>query len=124
MKPILVGFFHLGRTPVRLLLDQSMAGSGSFNMNPDDGGTSEIRVSLTDSLGFEYTMAVLMHESMEFCLANMGCRYCACSAMNNGNSSDWMFVMDHQLFDRAVVDSTRFLLDCIEPLRKAAKKIK
>lgn len=123
MKPVLVGTFALGRLPVRLWVDQRLDGSGVFDMCPPDGGPAEIRVSQTED-DWTTCAAVLMHEAMELSLANSGCRYCSCSAMNNQNSSDWLFVMDHQLFDRAVYDATRFVMESVDLVRKYIGKAK
>ena len=122
-KPIYVGTFVLGRTPVNLLLDQSLCGSGSFNMAPDGKATAEIRISLADGMERDL-MCTLMHEALEFCYALQGCRYAACSSMNNGNSSDWLFVADHQMFDRAVYDATTFMLEAAPNIKAALKKVK
>ena len=69
-------------------------------------------------------MCTLMHEALEFCYALQGCRYAACSSMSNGNSSDWMFVADHQMFDRAVYDATTFMLEAAPNIKAALKKVK
>lgn len=122
-KPILVGTFCLGRVPVNLLLDQTLCGSGSFNMAPDGAVTAEIRISLADNAERDM-LCTLMHEAMEFCFALQGCRYAACSSMSNGNSSDWLFVADHQMFDRAVFDATTFVLAAAPSIKAAIKKVK
>lgn len=122
-KQILVGTFCLGRVPVNLILDQTLCWAGSFNMAPDDAPTAEIRISLSNSAERDM-ICTLMHEALEFCYALQGCRYGACSAMNNGNSSDWLFVADHQMFDRAVYDATQFMLEAAPTIRAALKKVK
>lgn len=123
MKEILVGTFCLGRIPVNLILDQSLCGSGSFNMAQDGAVTSEIRISLSDNSERDM-LCTLMHESMEFCFALQGCRYSACSSMNNNNSADWLFAADHQMFDRAVFDATTFVLAAAPHIKKALSKVK
>jgi hypothetical protein len=123
MKPVVIGRYQLGRLGVVLIVDQSLNGGGSFNICPNESTLPEMRVSFCGE-DRRSIYSVLMHEAIEFCLAIQGNRYCACAAMGNSNSADWLFVADHQMLDRAICDATEFLLDAQADLERTLKKIK
>lgn len=108
-----IGVFKLGIENVRLLVNHQGDG-GSFNLHPDqDLGT--ITISLYDGKDWPHTIAVLLHEAMEYAMCRLRLRYTITPGMSRSHA-DYTFVMNHEQFAEMAEQVGHFMAACVPVL--------
>ena len=117
MKQIIVGTYTCGPEQLKLVLTQE--NGGSLVSLPGRGEVPRLTVGAYRS--WTAVVSVLLHEVMEFTMLRERSRFSLTPDYYPGNHADYLFVMDHQQFDRCVARAADFLAQALPDLATAHK---
>lgn len=115
-----LGVFVFGIRAVRIIADKKMWG-GEFDCAADDG-MAEIVVGFAAEKWHD-ALGVLLHETMEMSLADLGCRWRG-SPDYAGDNGRQMFVMDHTTFSEACGRAAILLAQCVPVVADAYRAMR
>jgi hypothetical protein len=120
-KPRKIGVYPLGLHSVELWVDPNSS-DGRFDLwpNREVGHLPRIQVGLARKEWHE-TVAVLMHEALEFASVQNGARFLP-SPDYADSSGGYLFSMDHEQFADLVARAAEFITPALPELSKAWKK--
>lgn len=118
-KLINIGIFPLAHINVELFADPDTSG-GKVDSRPDEVRLPVIVVGIKDN-DWEYTVAVLLHEAMEFALLLKNHRY---EPVENvcKDSGGGLFVFNHAEFTRACDYAAQFITPALPELSAVFNK--
>lgn len=112
MRQKIVGVFRLGDEFCELVLREGTG--GEFYFTPGDGHVPRIEIG-GDYDSWGRVVNCLVHESVEFSLARLKCRFL--SQDDNGDDAHgYLFVASHPDFSDACARAAIFITDALPPL--------
>lgn len=113
---ITIGSYKLGLIPIKLLGVIGETG-GSFDL-----GDGVIEVGLASDGGWGRCLTILLHETMELALMQVGGRYVP-SPDYAAASDGYHFVVNHDKFSEAVGRAGWFLMDAVPALANVFNRV-
>lgn len=114
-----IGTFQLGTRNVDLIVN-TQDSSGCLWFRPNNKSNAAIQVGINGTVS--EVCDTLLHEAMEFALAELRCRYSCQPGFNRGND-DYIFHVTHPQFSDACAMASSFQQQALLPLLKARKKL-
>lgn len=117
MKQRIIGVYDIGHEQVELVLCEGTG--GEFNCIPEHGHIPRIKIG-ADYSKWRDVASVLYHESFEFVLQRMGCRF-ECDADCGGDSAGYTFILTHVQLSDACARVAMFTTAALPELAKIWK---
>ncbi len=120
MKQKIVGTYKIGGEYCELVLRDG--DGGEFYSLPEHGHVPRIKVG-ADYQDWDRIVSVLLHETMEFSLARIKCRFYPEDDFG-GDTHAYIFIMSHPDFSDACARTAEFMTCALPDLARAWKKWK
>jgi hypothetical protein len=118
MRQVVIGQYPIGHEFVEIVLREGKG--GEFYVTPEHGHIPRIKVG-ADAGRWDDTVAVLLHETLEFVLFRLKCRYDPDNDLGRSSAS-YLFVADHNTLTDACCRVAECLSVCLPDLSTAWKQ--
>ncbi len=120
MRQKVVGVYEIGYEKIEVVLRDG--NGGEFHMLSENSNITRIKIG-ADYENWRDVLAVFLHETMEFSLDRLKCRYYPSNDLSN-STDRYVFITTHNQFSDACAKVAECAADCVPDLKKIWKKWK